>query len=190
LTTGPAALGRAQHASVLRLRPVERGGAKSKLKSSPCATTTALLLLLLSGERPTAIDDDNKQGQTTTNKSQRTEHETMDGHRRPQPPSVAIIDHRTALSWLVITFVLYYCFKQATPPRHLVGWVSCHARCVCVWLCARAAVHHRRLSLKQTGSPGGSRASCFLWPRARRALARRRGRALHTRACLRAAACP
>ena len=26
LTTGPAALGRAQHASVLRLRPVERGG--------------------------------------------------------------------------------------------------------------------------------------------------------------------
>ena len=28
MTTGPAALGRAQHASVLRLRPVERGGQK------------------------------------------------------------------------------------------------------------------------------------------------------------------
>jgi len=28
LTTGPAALGRAQHASVLRLRPAERGGQK------------------------------------------------------------------------------------------------------------------------------------------------------------------
>ena len=32
LTTSPAALGRAQHASVLRLRPVERGGQKARFR--------------------------------------------------------------------------------------------------------------------------------------------------------------
>ena len=35
LITGPAALGRAQHASVLRLRPVERGGQKNAAHAVP-----------------------------------------------------------------------------------------------------------------------------------------------------------
>ena len=48
LTTGPAALGRAQHASVLRLRPVERGGQKQQAAS---------LFLYFSSPTPTPAAD-------------------------------------------------------------------------------------------------------------------------------------